>query len=305
MGLFDGQKIVSGFQVTLHPVPKTAYFVGYVPKCVMPDEQMIQALKQVASEYRCIFIKLEPNIGTVWQEDNNLANKQLIDFLFSKGCVYGRPLFTKYSFQLDLAKTEQELFMNLKQKTRYNVRVAQKAGVQIIEDNSPQAFDEYLKLTFETTKRQQFYAHNPDYHKKMWSVLNPSGMAHLLKAVYQGKTLVTWVLFVFNNFLYYPYGASSSQDRQVMASNLMMWEAIRFGKSKNCRKFDLWGSLGPNADPKDPWYGFHKFKEGYNPALIQFVGTFDLIINPTAYKLYNIADNLRWKALKLKAMLPF
>ena len=139
----------------------------------------------------------------------------------------------------------------------------------------------------------------------MWRALYPSGIAHLLKADYQGKTLACWIVFVFNNVLYYPYGASSREDKKVMASSLIMWEAIRFGKKLGCHTFDLWGSLGPEPNKKDSWYGFHRFKQGYCPKLIEFIGTFDLIIKPRLYKAYSLIDNLRWKYLKLKTMLPF
>ena len=194
----------------------------------------------------------------------------------------------------------------MKQKTRYNIRVAQKKEVKIIEDNSETAFDEYLDLTFnETTKRQRFYAHDREYHRKMWHALNPAGIAHLLKAVYNSQTLVTWILFTFNDALYYPYGASSSQNRDVMASNLMMWEAIRFGKARNLKYFDMWGSLGPDPDPKDPWYGFHHFKDGYGPTLMEFIGTYDFVIDPPMYQVYKLMDKARWAMLKIKASLPF
>ena len=173
------------------------------------------------------------------------------------------------------------------------------------EDNSLKSFNQYLKLTFETTKRQRFYAHDEKYHRLMWETLNPAGIASLLKATYKNKVLVTWIVFNFNNVLYYPYGASSREHRKVMASNLMMWETIRFGKKIGCQAFDMWGCLGPNPSKRDPWYGFHHFKQGYGPKLIKFVGTFDLVLDPAKYKLYTIADKLRWKWLKLKTHLPF
>jgi lipid II:glycine glycyltransferase (peptidoglycan interpeptide bridge formation enzyme) len=133
----------------------------------------------------------------------------------------------------------------------------------------------------------------------MWASLKNS-MAYLLIAEYRGKPLVAWILFIFNNVLYYPYGASSNEHREVMASNLMMWEAIRFGKKMKCGTFDMWGSLGPNPDPSDPWYGFHRFKEGYGGTLTEFVGSFDLIINPFLYQLYNLAHHARWVYLRIK-----
>ena len=64
--------------------------------------------------------------------------------------------------------------------------------------------------------------------------------------------------------------------------------------------FDLWGAMGPSPDTNDPWYGFHRFKEGYAPQLVEFIGSFDLVIRPTLYRLYTSADSLRWAFLKLK-----
>ena len=219
------------------------------------------------------------------------------------------PLFTKYTFQLDLTKSEEELLKNMHPKTRYNIRVAQKHDVITEEDNSGKAFEEYLRLTNETTKRQGFYAHDENYHRLMWQtlkILNPDKLtAHLLLAKFRPPNsdvrplvLAAWVLFVFGDTLYYPYGASSSEHRETMASNLMMWEAIKFGKKLGLKTFDMWGSLGPNPDKNDKWYGFHRFKEGYGPKLVEFVGSYDLVINPFLYELYKIADKLRWLLLR-------
>lgn len=187
-------------------------------------------------------------------------------------------------------------------KTRYNIKIAEKHGVKIVQDSSDEAFKEYLKLTRETTKRQGFFAHSEKYHKLMWETLktNADGKlsAHLFLAKYKNEVLVAWILFIFKDTLYYPYGASSSKFRETMASNLMMWEAIKFGKKLGLKKFDMWGSLGPEPSVKDPWYGFHRFKEGYGPKLVEFVGSYDLVINKPIYKLYKIADKIRWTLLK-------
>jgi lipid II:glycine glycyltransferase (peptidoglycan interpeptide bridge formation enzyme) len=128
--------------------------------------------------------------------------------------------------------------------------------------------------------------------------------AKLFKAIYDGKTLVTWVVFLFNNVIYYPYGASSSLHREVMASNLMMWEMIRLGKREGCTSFDMWGSLGLNPNPKDPWFGFHRFKQGYGAELVECAGSFDLVINKPLYPVYNSAHVLRNIYLRTRALLP-
>ena len=289
-GLYDGKKLVSGFQLTIHRLPLVSYTIGYLPKGPMPNEEMLKELMVVGKEHRCIFLKLEPN-AEVLNHELRIGRYRLKQS--------PHPLFTKYTFQLNLTKSEDELLGQMNSKTRYNLRLAQKKGVVVEEDNSDSAFAEYLRLTFETTKRQSFFAHDEAYHRLMWQILHPVGMAHLLTAKYQGKILVTWIVFLFNNILYYPYGASSSEHRDVMASNLMMWGAMRWGKEHGAKVFDLWGSLGPNPDPKDSWSGFHRFKEGYGPRHVEFMGSFDLVLNSLFYRVYNTMNMMRWLALKL------
>jgi len=278
-----------GLLLTIHKIPHTKFSIGYLPKGPMPDKKLIDGLKTVGKKENCIFIQLEPN--EVQSEKFKMKSSKLgIKPSF-------HPLFTKYTFVLDLTKSENELLKKMHSKTRYNIKVAQKHGVEIVEDNSDKAFEEYLKLTKETTKRQEFYAHSEQYHRLMWQNLKGK-VAHLFLAKYKGKVLVAWIVFVYNDTLYYPYGASSSENRETMASNLMMWEVIHWAKKKNLKKFDMWGALGPNPNPKDPWFGFHRFKEGYGGELVEFVGSYDLVINPFLYELYKITDKIRWLLLR-------
>lgn len=300
-GVFDGEKMASAFQITFHPVPHTGFYIGYFPKGGMPDESMLNALRDIGRRHNAIFIKLEPNISA--PVSNLSAHSQIAKFLLEHGCVLGRPQFTKYTFVLSLKPTEEELLANMRPKTRYNLHLAEKKGVHVIEDTTVEGMQEYLKILKETTSRQGFYAHGEQYFKDMWETLSPTGMMHIFRAVYENQTLTAWIVFVFDGKLYYPYGASSREHKEVMASNLMMWEVIKFGKAQGCESFDMWGSLGPDADPKDSWFGFHKFKEGYGGVLTQFVGTYDYVLNPPIYSLYRMVENWRWKFLRLKAHL--
>jgi lipid II:glycine glycyltransferase (peptidoglycan interpeptide bridge formation enzyme) len=300
---FDEKSLVTQMQITFHPIPHLPYTVGYYPKGKWPDEVALAALKELGKRNRAILIKLEPDVSMPPYTTADLEGLQA--FLLEHGCEVGRALFTPYTFILDLTKSEEELLAQMKPKTRYNLRVAQKHGVQIVEDSTDKGFGDYLTLLKETTKRQGFYAHSESYQRKMWSKLQPTGMAHLLKAVCQGEVLVTWIVFNYKGRLFYPYGASSRTHRELMASNLMMWEVIRLGKQWGCNSFDMWGALPPNPDPKDPWFGFHNFKEGYGGAHARFVGTFDLVVDPNLYRIYRIADRWRWRYLRLRAKLPF
>ncbi len=301
IGIFDNETLVSGFQVTFHPIPHTPYTAGYLPKGLMPDEQMLAAIRDIGKRHNALFVKLEPNVSA--NVNNPSAHDVVANFLESHGCVAGRPLFTKYTFLLDLTPSEEDLLAKMRPKTRYNINLAKKKGVAVVEDSTNDGLVDYLRVLTETTKRQKFYAHDTTYFQKMWDTLAPTGMMHIFKAMYEGKALTVWIVFTFNGKLYYPYGASSRENKDVMASNLMMWEVIKFGKKEGCASFDMWGSLGPDPDPKDPFYGFHRFKEGYGGVLTQYVGTFDYVINPQYYKLFRVIEDWRWKILKLKAKL--
>lgn len=298
---FEQGKLYRPIQVFFHKIPHTSYTMGYYPKGYMPDEEQLSALRQLGEAQHAIAIKMEPNIAQ--PIDRISAHKTIEDFLIQEGCVPGKALFTRHTFMLDLTTDEERLLANLKSKTRYNVNLAQKRGVEIKENTSKDGIETYVKILEETTVRQEFFAHTPEYFRRMWDTLGDTGIMRIFEAHYDNQVLVSWILFVYGDTLYYPYGSSRSVHRDVMASNLMMWEVIKFGKSLGMKKLDMWGALGPNPDTKHPWYGFHRFKEGYGANLYEFLGTYDLVLNPSMYKLYTIAEYWRWKVLRTKARL--
>jgi lipid II:glycine glycyltransferase (peptidoglycan interpeptide bridge formation enzyme) len=273
---------LNDWQVTFHKIPYTPWTVGYFPKGPAPTKKMTDELLALGKQKNAIFIQIEPNTT----EKVNLKPSH-------------HPLFTQYTFVLDLTKSEDELLGAMHPKTRYNIKVAQKHNVKITEDNSPAAFKEYLRLTEETTSRQGFYAHNPNYHATMWDIMQKKGIAHLFTASYESRVLSAWIVFVWGDTVYYPYGSSSRDHREVMAPTLLLWEIARWAKQKGLKYFDLWGAMGPTPDVHDPWYGFHRFKQGFNPRLVKFAGSFDLVIRPFLYSCYTLADTIRWKFLKL------
>lgn len=273
-------------QLTLHKVPFTPFRVGAFIKGPKPTKKLLEGLRRLAEEHNLIFIKLEPNV----KKDIKLI-KRLRDW----GAVAGKTLFTPTTFWIDLTKSEEDLLKGFHSKTRYNIRLATRKGVAVSEDNSRTAFNKYIELTRKTSERQGFYAHTEKYHRLMWEILHKAGIARLLVAKYKGKIITTWILFVWKDFLYYPYGASTDKHKSTMANNLMMWEAIRLGKRLGLTTFDLWG--------REPGKGFTRFKEGYNPKVIKFIGTWDLVINKPRYYLYRFADVFRWGILRAQAKL--
>ncbi len=301
LGMFDGKSLTDAIQVVFSKIPYTNFKIGTVIKGPKPTKEILDALKDLAREENAIFVKLEPNVPTSINHQPLTINHKdkLFNLLKGSGAVKGKTLFTPTTFWIDLTKSEEELMKNFHSKTRYNIRYAGRFGVEIIEDNSDKAFERYIELTRETVERQGFYAHTEKYHRLMWKYLHKDmvdrkekPIAHLLNAIYQNEIITTWIVFVWHDFLYYPYGASTEKYKNVMANNLMMWETIRYGKKLGLKTFDLWG--------REEGKGFTKFKEGYNPKVIEFLGTWDLATSPL-YWPYRAAEFLRWHVLRTKS----
>lgn len=291
-GIFTKDKLTTAFQMTLHKIPFVSKNVGYLPKGPLPNKELAEALEKIGHEQNCAFIKLEPNIE---------ANTPLYS-VYPNFQPSPKPLFTKYNFVLDLTPNEEELLKNMHSKTRYNIRLAEKKGVQVEISNTEKAFKTFLKLHFDTTQRQGFHSHNATYHQLAFQTLSQAGMAQVAIAYYQKKPLSAWMLYMFKDTLYYPYGGSSVEYKEVMANNLLAWEVIKYGKNQGLKSFDMWGALGPEPDPKDPWYGFHRFKSGYGGKLVEYLGTYDLVINDPLYWAFTSIDkfsSLKFFLLKL------
>lgn len=308
IGIYENGKMVSGVQVVFSKVPKTKFTVGLITRAAKLTPPLVSVLRELAKKHHTIFIKYESaSCIPISQNAAEPTDEKIIenffreetDFLLQNGGVTGKPFFEKFNFLLDIDKPEEELMRSFHSKTRYNIRLAARKGVTIIDNSTEEGIEDYIRLMEETTKRQGFFNHNAEYFRSLFKLF-PKNRLRVFEAVYNGEVLTAWILFHFNGKLYYPYGASSNNHREVMPNNLIMWKAIQYGKSQGCTVFDLWGCLGPNPDEHDSWYGFHKFKSGYNPQLVEYGGTYDLVYKPVWYKLFLLADKIRWSLLRAK-----
>lgn len=293
-GIYENGKMVRAFQMTFHKIPFTPYFVGYFAKGPLPDKELIDAVKKIAVKECCAFVKIEPDI----LQDRGIRVDPRLK-------VSPKPLFTKYNFLLDLTKPEEDILKNMHPKTRYNIKIAQKHGVVVEERTDDEALQIYLKLYFDTTKRQGFLGHDEVYHRKVWEEMTKRKMVRLLIAFYTQEgtkkrlPLNAWMLVNFKDTLYYPYGGSSTEHKNVMAPVLVAWEAVRLGKKMGLKTFDLWGAADPKAGESDPYFGFTRFKAGLGGKLVEYIGTYDLVLNPYIYNVFTPID----KFTSLKVLL--
>lgn len=291
LGEFDDNTLTNVFQLTFHNIPRSPFSVGYLPRSVFPSTAVLQKISEEAKKRQAIFVKLEPNVSREECAKNYMQSASMKLLRPAK-----HSLFPKWTQRLDLTISEEKLLNNMKAKTRYNIRLAEKKGVIVKEMTNDEGFDMFIKLYFETTARQKYHGHTRAYHETIFKTLEKS-MSHIFIAFYDGVPLSAYHLFAFNNVLYYPYGGSSLLHKNLMASNLLMWKVIQFGKKEHCTAFDMWGSLSPDYDPTTTWGGFTRFKEGFGSEFFEFCGSFDLVENTFAYSAFNTAQSFRKKFL--------
>lgn len=301
IGVFDQDKLIACAQYTRHPVPYTQKFIAYLPKG--PTASLTSSLKPILEglqtsvrESGSVFLKIEPAIPE--QETESLEWGKVL----SEGGARKsqKDVFARHTFFLDLTKTEEEILSGMHEKWRYNIRLSERKGVVIEEKADEASLEEFIQLQRLTSKRNKFYVHEDQYYRNLWLTLQPKGIAHLLVAKFGDKTLASWMLFRYGRTLYYPYGSSGEEGRELMPSHALMWGAIKFGKKLDCARFDLWGASLPNSI-NDPWWGFTRFKAGFGGNLVSFLGAYDMVIEPRWYRVLNIVDNARWWLLKLKS----
>ena len=270
-----GNKVsrVKDLLVVWSRIPKTPWYFGTLLKSRIPKPEEIKRLRDEGIKIGGIGIRIEPDV----QKGK-----------MPEGLIRGRRFFTPKTFWLDLTKNEGQLLAAMHPKARYNIRLAEKHGVIIEEDNSDAAFEKFWELTDQTAKRQGFYAHDRKYFSLMWSALKEK-IAHLFVAKYQGEILAAWIIFKYDDKIYYPYGASSDQHRELQAPSLMLWKTAVWGKAQGCRIYDLWGV--------EEGKGFTDFKAKFGPETVEFLGTYDLIINPLLYWVFRLMEWIRWQIL--------
>ncbi len=292
-GFDQSGKMVKVGQLFQHKLPFGRSLL-YYPRGGNLSPAELDFLTKLGRSLGTFMIKIEPYLEAT-SANLNQFSKLGRKHHFKKS---SQPLFPEYTLRLDLKQDHDQIWSNLSSKARYNVGLAQRKGVKIIEDTSYQGVDEFNRLISLTTRRHNFLAHKEDYYYDLFESFRTKNIIKILKAVYDQKTIAVWWLFDWQNILYYPYGASDYKYRRLMASNLLAWKAIEYGLDHKKEIFDLWGAAPPDASPSHPWAGFSRFKLSYGAKYWRTIGSWDLVLDPGVYHFFNLASKLRKFYLK-------
>lgn len=275
-----------GAQILFRKLP-LGFTIGYIPRAAVSTQQ--SALSQelwreidlVCKQNRAIFLKLEPDIWT----DQTPETWNLKLEMSPHNIQPPRTLI------VDIKDSEEEILARMKQKTRYNIRLAEKKGVTVRAWDDLAAFHQMMLIT---GGRDGFGVHSREYYQRAYDLLHPKQMGELLVAEYDGKPLAALFVARHGNRAYYLYGASTDDERNRMPAYLLQWEAIKWAKERGCDEYDLWGvpdeeeaSLEANFETRhDGLWGVYRFKRGFGGELKRAMQAMDRVYNSLLYWAY-------------------
>jgi lipid II:glycine glycyltransferase (peptidoglycan interpeptide bridge formation enzyme) len=194
----------------------------------------------------------------------------------------------KTSF-LDLTKSEEDLLKSMKQKTRYNIRLAQRKHVTIKKETSKKGFNIFLDLSNITSKRDQFSLHSPKHYQNMIETLGPKKIVKLYVAYLKNKPLAANIVIFYNHSVTYLHGASSNSHRNLMPTYLLQWQAMIDAKKKGFKYYDFWGIN------EKTWPGVTRFKNGFGGTTVRFHTTYEISIQKSFHFVYNFLRKITKK----------
>lgn len=186
---------------------------------------------------------------------------------------------------INLRPSEEAILAQMKPKGRYNIHVAQRHGVSVVEDPSDRGLADFLTIYNEMTVRQEIPAKPPDYFQTLVHLLVSLKKGSVFFAEYQGARLATAVVVYFGRRATYFFGGSLDRDRQIMASYLLHFEIMRRAKAIGHDWYDLWG-IAPENEPDHPWQNITVFKRKFGGLTLSLVPTLDYLYDPAAYEQY-------------------
>ena len=151
-------------------------------------------------------------------------------------------------------------------------------------------------MLHDTAKRSKVKFHNDDYFWAIKKLLEPKGNAKLYIVRSEHGNVAAALFYDYNGVRYYAHaGAYQDLNRKLNGSVSLLWQAIIDAKSSGMHSFDLWG-VAPGEDTKHKWAGISKFKKGFGGTTTQRLGTYDIVLNTTKYKLYAAYRKLRGRS---------
>jgi len=287
---WDVERLITGdwgIQILFRKLP-LGFTVAYAPKPVFSNqlsvisEQFWREVDEVCRKKRAVFLKIEPDC---WETDCalNTGHWSLV--------TSPHNIQPPRTIVVSLEGSEDEILGRMKQKCRYNARLAEKKGVTVRSWDDLEGFHRMMTVT---GGRDGFGVHSLEYYRKAYELFHPVGIADILVAEFETRPLAALMVFALGQRAYYLYGASTDEERNRMPTYLLQWRAMQWAKERNCTEYDLWGvpdfdeaTLEAQFETRhDGLWGVYRFKRGFGGQVKRAAQALDRVYMSLLYRLY-------------------
>lgn len=278
LGVREGKKIVAAATLIKKEL-RGSYFYWYAPRGPIVSAEasskpavedfLFNEIKKL--DQQALFLRIEPSADW-YKESNKIRARKSLD------------LQPQETLILELENSEEELLAAMHQKTRYNIRLAEKKGV-IIKPGTSEQCPEFWRLMNLTGDRDQFRIHDAAHYENL--VRTDNGFVKLFLAEYVGRNIAAGLFCFWGNKVTYMHGASDNEYRNVMAPYLLQWSVIKTARAQGYKYYDFYGIS------EKKWPGVTRFKLGFGGQRIKYAGAHDLIFKPFLYGTYDLFRKLR------------
>lgn len=304
VAVFRGESIIAGAALLVRKLPLVGNFF-YAPRGpLMRDwadtdtfRLLLGAIREQAIFHKAAFLKIDPAVPAERADVSALlAAHGFAPPLDADPQGFGGTQ-PRCVMQLDVAgRSEAELLASFKPQTRRNIKLSvEKHGVQVLEDLTRADLATFNDLMQITGARDGFRPRPLSYFQTLWDTLVPANMAKPFLTRYQGEYLSGALCFRIGDKAWYVYGASGNEHRNTMPNYAMQWAMIRWARAQNCAWYDFRGvsprrrqegESAADVEADDHLQGLNRFKEGFSPRYVEYVGEYDLVYSKAAYWAY-------------------
>lgn len=274
------------------------YGIHYLPKGPLLNwndtelvENVLADLESFSNIKKSIFLKIDPDLitakGIIGESDfyQDPKAQRIIEILVSRKWIYSsNQIQFKNTVWIDLKQDEDQLLAGMKQKARYNIRLAERKGVKI-RTAKPKDFPMLYQMYAYTALRDHFTIRSENYYLKVWNSFSEIDQCEAFIAEFDNLPIAGLFLYYFGEKAYYVFGMSSDKHRNLMPTYLLQWEAIKAAKRREKIIYDLWGAPY-EFNENDSMWGVFKFKQGLGGKVIQTIGAWDYPRNKFIYWVY-------------------
>jgi lipid II:glycine glycyltransferase (peptidoglycan interpeptide bridge formation enzyme) len=288
-GFFEKEKLVGVMLSIIEPAKRGKYLT--VPggpiinwKNESLTKEYIGQLGQIAKENNCVFVRVRPQLKSDEFSKNMFKNSGFI-----KAPMH---LHAELTSQLDITKTEDELLINMRKGTRYEIKRAIREGVKISASKDEKEIKKFYDLQIETAKRQKFIPFSYKFLHEQFKIFANSGNALLYGAELQNKLLAQAFVIFYGKEAVYHYGASTDEGRKHPGAYLIQWEAIKEARKREIMRYNFWG-VSPLEKPDHRFAGLSLFKRGFGGEDFEYLHAQDLIIDYPKYLINYAIETVR------------